>query len=83
MTIGDFNVSVDNSHIEYFIQGSDLGSLIKKPACYQSDTPSCIDLILRNRERLFKLSNTFETGVSDYHKLVCTVVKSGGFQVAP
>ena len=32
---------------------------------------------------LFKLSNTFETGLSDHHKLVCTILKSGGFKAAP
>ena len=61
----------------------DLSSLVKKPTFYQSTTPSCIDLISSNRESLFKLSNTFETGSSDHHKLVCTVLKSRGFEVAP
>ena len=45
--------------------------------------PSCIDLILTNRKCLFKLSNTFETVLSDHHKLVCTILKSGGFKRAP
>ena len=72
-----------NSYLEDFTQGYDLRSLIKKPTCYQSSTPSCIDLILGNRESFFNLSNTFETGLSDYYKLVCTVLKSGGFEVAP
>ena len=83
LTIGDFNLSVDNSYLEDFTQGYDLDSLIKKPTFYQSSTPSCIDLILSNRESLFKWSNTFETGLSDHHKLVFTVLKSGGFEVAP
>ena len=83
LTIGDFNLSVDNSYLEDVTQGYDLGSLIKKPTCYQSSTPSCIDLILSNRESLFKLSNTFETGFSDHHKLVCIDLKSGDFEIAP
>ena len=82
LTIGDFNLSVDNSHPEDFMQGYDLSSLIKKP-CYQSNTPSYIDLILSNRESFFKLSNTFEIGLSDHHKLVCTVLKYGDFEVGP
>ena len=83
LAIGDFNLSVDNSHLEAFMQAYDFSSLIKKPTCYQSNTPSCIDLILTNRKSLFKLSNTFETGLSDHHKLVCTILKSGGFKGAP
>ena len=52
LTIGDFNLSVDNSYLEDFKQEYDLGSLIKKPPCYQSSTPSCIDLILSDRAYL-------------------------------
>ena len=83
LAVGDFNLSVDSSYLEDFTQGYNLGSLMKKPTCYQSSTPSCIDLILGNRESLFKWSNNFEAGVSDHHKLVCTILKSGGFEVAP
>ena len=63
------------------MQAYDFSSIIKKPTCYQSNTPSCIDLILTNRKSLFKLSNTFETGLSDHHKLVCTILKSGRFKI--
>ena len=35
-------LSFDKSHLEAFIQAYDF---IKKPTCYQSNTPSCIDLI--------------------------------------
>ena len=83
VVIGDFNLPVENSHLEAIIQAYDLSSLIKKPTCYQSHTPSCIDLILTNRKHLFQLSNTFETGLSDHHKLICTILKSGGFKGAP
>ena len=83
MVIGDFNLPVENSHLEAIIQAYDLRSLIKKPTCYQSDTPSCIDLILTNRKHLFQLSNTFETGLSDHHKFICTILNCGGFKGAP
>ena len=83
VVIGDFNFPFENSHLEVFIQAHDLSSLIKKPTGYQSHTPSCIDLILTNRKHLFQLSNTFETGLSDHHKLICTILKSGGFKGAP
>ena len=83
VVIGDFNLPVENKHLEAIIQAYDLSSLIKKPTCYQSHTPSCIDLILTNRKHLFQLSNTFETGLSDHHKLICTILKSGGFKGVP
>ena len=83
VVIGDFNLLVEKSHLEVIILAYNLSSLIKKPTCYQSHTPSCIDLILTNRKHLFQLSNTFETGLSDHHKLICTILKSGGFKGVP
>ena len=50
------------------------------PICYQSNNPTGIDLILTNKKNLFKLSDTFETSLSDHHKLVSTILKSGGFK---
>ena len=83
MVIDDFNLPVENSHLEAILQAYDLSNLIKKPTCYQSYTPSCIDLILTNRKHLFQLSNSFETGLFDHHKLIRTIPKSGGFKGAP
>ena len=46
-----------------------LNALIKTPTCYQSHNSTCIYNILTNQEALFKLSKTFETGLSDLHNL--------------
>ena len=52
-------------------------SLINKPTCYKNpDNPSCIDLILTNCPNYFQNSSTFETGLSDFHKLILTLFKS-------
>lgn len=42
--------------------------------CSQSNYPMVIDLIL------FKLPNTFETGLSGHHKLVSAILKSGSLK---
>ena len=52
-------------------------SLISKSTCYKNpDNSSCIDLILTNCPNYFKNSSTFETGLSDFHKLILTLFKS-------
>ena len=51
--------------------------------CFQSNTPTSIDLMLTSKKDLFKLSNTFEIGISDHHKLVSTILKSGSFKGTP
>ena len=60
-----------------------MNNLINEATCFQSNTPTCTDLILTNKKDLFKLSNTFETGISDHHKLVSTILKSGSFKGTP
>ena len=60
-----------------FCEQYDLSSLISEPTCYKNpDNPSCIDLILTNRPRSFQNSCTIETGLSDFHKMTITVLKS-------
>ena len=54
-----------------------LSCLIKEPTCFKNaENPSCIDLIQTNRPRCFQNSSTIETGLSDFHKLTVTVLKS-------
>ena len=53
-----------------------MSSLIKEPTCFKSIiNPKCIDLILTNCKNHFMKSSTFETGISDFHKLVTTTMK--------
>ena len=51
--------------------------------CYQSNEPTCIDLILTNKKNLIKPSGTLKAGLSDHYKLISTILKSGGFKGKP
>ena len=81
--IEDFNLLSDDVPSENFLQAYNLTSLIKEATCFQSSNPSCIDLILTNQKICINSSNTFETGISDHHKLISTVAKSGNFRGRP
>ena len=76
MLIGDFNMTIENKNLEFFMNSFGLESLIKKPTCFQSKNPSCIDLILTNEKDLLKNSNVLEVGISDHHGLIITALKS-------
>ena len=76
MLTGDFNMTIENKNLEVFINSLDLECLIKKPTCFQSKNPSCIDLILTNKKELFKNSNMLEGAISDHHSLIITALKS-------
>ena len=55
----------------------DLSSLINRPTCYKTpEKPSCIDLLLTNRPKSFQNSSVVETGLSDFHKMAVTVMKT-------
>ena len=81
--IGGSNLCVENTHLEATLENYDLDNLINMPTCYQSNDPTCIDLILTNKKNLFKLSDTFETALSDHHKLISTILKSEGLKGKP
>ena len=51
--------------------------MINKPNCYKNlDKPTCIDLILTNRTWSFQNSCVIDTGLSDFHEMIVTVMKT-------
>ena len=58
--------------------------MINRPTCFKNpEKPSCIDLILTNCPRSFKNTCAFETGLSYFHKLVVTVMKTAYKKLQP
>ena len=54
----------------------DLKNLIKEATCFKNpEKPTVIDLILTNKPKRFQHSCTYETGISDFHKMTITVIK--------
>ena len=67
LLMGDFNLTIENKHLEELLNLFNLQSLTSTPTCFQSTNPKCIDLILTNQEDLFSNSDTCEAGTSDHH----------------
>ena len=77
VVLGHLNTEISDSFLEQFCASYNLKSLIKEPTCFRSvDNPSCIDLILTNHPKCFQNSGVYETGISDFHKLIFTVLKT-------
>ena len=54
-----------------------LTKLVNEPTCYKNvNNPSCIDLILTNRSKSFQNTTAIETGLSDFHKMTITIMKT-------
>ena len=83
IVMGDMNVPMSNSNangfknVTDFCDIFDLKNLVKSTTCSAAKTHSTMtDLVLYNREELFKNSLTIETGLSDHHQLVFTSLKT-------
>ena len=51
--------------------------MVNRPTYFKNPKkPSCKDLILTNYPRIFQNSCTIETGLSEFHKVVVTVMKT-------
>ena len=76
LILGDFDVGIEEQHINAFCDNYNLTSVIKQPTCYKNpNNPTCIDLILSNTLRSFQSTCVIEAGLSDFHLMTLTVMK--------
>ena len=79
---GDLNIDLldpskdTSNHLSDLLDVFNLKNLVKEPTCFKSDKGSLIDIILTNKPRSFHKTQGFVTGISDFHKLVVTVLRS-------
>ena len=65
------------------LANQNLKSMFKNPTCFKSSNGSAVDLILTNNSYLYQKSQSFETGISDHHHLICTMLKIKYEQMPP
>ena len=59
-------------------------NLVQHKTCFKSTSnPSCIDLFVTNSPRSFQNTITFSSGLSDFYKLILTILKSTFPRVRP
>ena len=77
LTVGDFNAEDIESCSSEFLCEYNTENTVKEKTCFSSLTnPSCIDLFLTNFPSSFQNTfTTITTGLSDFHKMVITVMK--------
>ena len=75
--IGDFNALASDNFVKDFCHTLSFKHLINKPTCFKNlINPKCIDLMLTNRQRSFQNSCAIDTGLSDFHKVTVTLLRS-------
>ena len=74
---GDFNLEEEEDVLHDFLLEREAKCLVKEPTCFKNpDNPSCIDLFLTNSYRSFQNTTAVATGLSDFHKMAVTVMKT-------
>ena len=75
--LGEFNISIDDTHMESFCESYRFKSLIKDPTCFNNPgNPSSIDLMLTNSPYSFQNSCVIETSPSYFHEMIVSVMKT-------
>ena len=72
---GDFNIEPDSQEMLKFLSSHQLFNHVKEKTCWKSSTGTCIDLIISNKSRSLMNTGTVETGLSDFHMLIYTMLK--------
>ena len=72
----DFNMTPNNPKLSELIADHELCTLISEPTCFKIINPTCIDNFVTNKKTRFMKTLTFETGVSDHHKLIGAMLRS-------
>ena len=78
LAAGDFNMSESDPELQDFLAHLDGKCLVKEPTCFKNvNSPSTVDHFITNAPRLFQKTMALNIGLSDFHKLIVTVLKTG------
>ena len=76
IVLGDFNIEAENKAMKDFLQEHTFYNMMKQNTCFKGDGGSCIDLPITNSKFSFVKTNSFETGLSDHHHMIHTILKT-------
>ena len=75
VVFGGSNLEPTNEVMINFMDNQNFINLIKNNTCFKG-MGSWIDLILANRKYCFKNTSSYETGISDHHHLIFSIMKT-------
>ena len=74
LIMGDLNSGVTENCLNVFCNANSLKTINRGPTCFKN--LSCIDLFLTNRQQCFQQTCAIEMALSDFRKMVVTVMKT-------
>ena len=76
MLAGDFNAKKSEPRLSQFLFEMNTKGIIKEPICFKSlSRPSCIGPVITNTSSNFQNTNAISTDLSDFNKMVVSVLK--------
>ena len=76
MLVDDFNAEESEPCLSQFVYEYNAKNIVKENTCFKNVlNPSCIDLFITNSPLNFQNIISISNGLSDFHKMVITIVK--------
>ena len=79
---GDLNIDAShsdkdrNNYLPDFVDTFSLSNLINRKTCQKNLSGTTIDIMLTNRPNCFQKTSTVATGLSDFHKMIISCLKT-------
>ena len=89
IAIGDLNIDVSdpdkdrNNYLSDFADTFSLSNLINRKTCHKNLSGITIDIILTNRPNCFQKMSTVVTGLSDFHRMIISCLKTTFKKIPP
>ena len=84
LLIGDFNSEDTEPILSQLLHAHEAKNIVKDKTCFKNpDNPSCIDLFITNSPKSFQNTTAISTGLSDFHKMTITVLKTSFTKAKP
>ena len=77
LLLEDFNVEDTEPILSEFLKQYEAKNIMKNKTCFKNPSrPTCIDLFLTNSPHSFQNTMTISTGLSGFHNMIITILKS-------
>ena len=81
---GAFNSEETETVLSEFLNPHYAKNIVKEKTCFKSiKKPTCVDLLISNKEKCLKSATIIDTGLSDFHKMFLVVLKKKFEKVKP
>ena len=74
--LGDFKMEVKYKVMKSFLQEHTFYNIMEQNTSFKGDEVSYINLLITNSKFSFMKANSFETGLSNHHHMIYTILKA-------